>query len=36
MSQIVDKFFGWVDIVVERSSKIACYLVFVIMVITVM
>jgi TRAP-type mannitol/chloroaromatic compound transport system permease small subunit len=34
MSQIVDKFFGWVDIVVERSSKIVCYLVFVIMVIT--
>ena len=34
MSQIVDKFFGWVDIIVERSSKIVCYLVFVIMVIT--
>ena len=34
MSQIVDKVFGWVDIVVERSSKIVCYLVFVIMVIT--
>ena len=34
MSQIVDKFFGWVDKVVERSSRIVCYLVFVIMVIT--
>ncbi|MBE9544881.1 MAG: TRAP transporter small permease subunit, partial [Proteobacteria bacterium] len=34
MSQIVDKVFGWVDIIVERSSKIVCYLVFVIMVIT--
>jgi TRAP-type mannitol/chloroaromatic compound transport system permease small subunit len=34
MSQIGDKVFGWVDKVVERSSKIVCYLVFVIMVIT--
>ena len=34
MSQIVDKFFGWVDKVVERSSQIVCYLVFVIMAIT--
>jgi len=34
MVQIVDKFFGWVDKVVERSSQIVCYLVFVIMAIT--
>ena len=34
MSQIVDKVFDWVDKVVDRSSKIFCYLVFVIMVIT--
>ena len=34
MTQIVDKFFGWVDKVVERSSRIVCYLVFVIMIIT--
>ena len=34
MSQIVDKAFGWVDKVVDRSSRVACYLVFVIMVIT--
>jgi len=34
MSQIVDKFFDWVDKVVDRSSKIVCYLVVVIMAIT--
>ena len=34
MSQIFDKAFGWVDKVVEKSSKIVCYLVFLIMVIT--
>ena len=34
MSQIFDKLFGWVDKVVDRSSKIVCYVVFVIMVIT--
>jgi TRAP-type mannitol/chloroaromatic compound transport system permease small subunit len=34
MSQIIDKFFSWVDKVVERSTSIFCYLVFVIMVIT--
>ena len=34
MIQFIDSFFGWVDKVVEKSSKIVCYLVFVIMVIT--
>jgi TRAP-type C4-dicarboxylate transport system permease small subunit len=34
MSQIVDKFFDRVDKVVERSSQIVCYVVFLIMVIT--
>ena len=34
MSQIADKFFDWVDKVVERSSQIVCYVVFLIMVIT--
>ena len=34
MSQFFDKFFGWVDKIVDRSSKIFCYLVFVIMLIT--
>jgi TRAP-type mannitol/chloroaromatic compound transport system permease small subunit len=34
MIQFIDSFFGWVDNVVEKSSKIVCYLVFVIMIIT--
>ncbi len=34
MSQIIDKFFGWVDKVADRSARIVCYVVFVIMVIT--
>ena len=34
MGQTVDKFFDRVDKVVEKSSKIVCYLVFLIMVIT--
>ena len=34
MGRTVDKFFGWVDKVVEKSSKTVCYLVFLIMVIT--
>jgi TRAP-type mannitol/chloroaromatic compound transport system permease small subunit len=34
MSQSVDKFFDWVDKVVEKSSRIVCYLVGVIMFIT--
>ena len=34
MSQGVDKFFKWIDTVSEKSGKIFCYLVFVIMVIT--
>jgi TRAP-type mannitol/chloroaromatic compound transport system permease small subunit len=34
MSQIVDKFFDWVDKLVDRSSKVVCYLVVVIMAIT--
>jgi TRAP-type mannitol/chloroaromatic compound transport system permease small subunit len=34
MSHIIDKFFSWIDKVVERSSKIVCYLVCVIMFIT--
>jgi TRAP-type mannitol/chloroaromatic compound transport system permease small subunit len=35
MNQIVDKFFSWIDKVVDRSARIVCYLIFVIMVITV-
>jgi TRAP-type mannitol/chloroaromatic compound transport system permease small subunit len=34
MGEIINKFFGWVDKVVDGSSKIVCYLVFVIMTIT--
>ena len=34
MSQSVDKFFDWIDKVVEKSSRIVCYLVGVIMFIT--
>jgi TRAP-type mannitol/chloroaromatic compound transport system permease small subunit len=34
MHRIVDNIFGWVDKAVEKSSKIICYVVFVIMVIT--
>ena len=34
MGQIFDKFFGWVDWVVAKSTSIVCYLVFIIMVIT--
>jgi len=34
MSQTIDKFFDWIDKMVEKSSKIVCYLVFLIMVIT--
>ena len=34
MSQGIDKFFKWIDTVSEKSGKIFCYLVFVIMVIT--
>jgi TRAP-type mannitol/chloroaromatic compound transport system permease small subunit len=34
MSKAVNVFFGWIDKIVERSAKITCYLVFVIMLIT--
>ncbi|MBC8246845.1 MAG: TRAP transporter small permease [Deltaproteobacteria bacterium] len=34
MNHIVDKFFGWVDTVVDRSARIVCYVVLVIMFIT--
>lgn len=34
MKQIVDKFFGWVDTVVDRSARIVCYVILVIMAIT--
>ena len=34
MAQGVDKVFDWIDKIVERSSKIVCYLVAIIMFIT--
>jgi TRAP-type mannitol/chloroaromatic compound transport system permease small subunit len=34
MSQIIDYFFSWVDWLTVKSTKVVCYLVFVIMVIT--
>jgi TRAP-type C4-dicarboxylate transport system permease small subunit len=33
-SQIIDKFFGWVDKAADRSARIVCYVICVIMVIT--
>ena len=34
MKQFVDTFLDWVDLAVDRSSRVVCYLVFVIMAIT--
>ena len=34
MKQFMDVFFNWIDLIVDRSSRIVCYLVFVIMAIT--
>jgi len=34
MSEPQKSFFDWIDIIAEKSAKITCYLVFIIMVIT--
>ena len=34
MSQVLKSFFDWIDTVVEKSAKITCYLVFIIMLVT--
>jgi TRAP-type mannitol/chloroaromatic compound transport system permease small subunit len=34
MSQVLKSFFDWIDAVVEKSAKITCYLVFIMMLVT--
>ena len=34
MSNLVNTFFDWIDAIVEKSAKITCYLVFIMMLVT--